>query len=335
MANITFTEGSGVNDSIFGKSQAPIRLFIEKRGESFEQASMLKELFHMGNSTHWGEKLGGMTAMDGFKPVGENGNYPTDGMQESYSKFLEHMTWKNSFSVSREMVDDGKLMDLKKQPAAFTAGYYRTRERFGAALYCGAINQTAKIRFEGKEFDVTAADGKLLFAKDHPSILKKGAQSNLFADDFSEDSLGAAESAMQDFRGDNGEVLTVAPNTILIPNDYKLKKQVFACIGADKDPATANNGFNYQFGRWNVIIWPYLNQFLKAGLKPWILMDQVYNEENGGAVWLDRTKLEVHSEVAQNDANRWKGYARFVAGFNDWRFACVGGIAGGTKLINA
>ena len=45
MAGISFTEGSGVNDSVFGKCQAPIRMFIEKRGEAFEQMSMLKHLF--------------------------------------------------------------------------------------------------------------------------------------------------------------------------------------------------------------------------------------------------------------------------------------------------
>ena len=32
MANITFIEGSGLQDSIFGKNQAPIRMFLEKRG---------------------------------------------------------------------------------------------------------------------------------------------------------------------------------------------------------------------------------------------------------------------------------------------------------------
>ena len=139
---------------------------------------------------------------------------------------------------------------------------------------------------------------------------------------------------MQDFRGDNNEVLDVSPGTILIPNDYQLKKQVFATIGADKDPATANNGFNYQFGRWSVVIWPYLNQFLSKGLKPWILLDKDYNQQKAGAVWLDRTKLEVHSKIADNDANQWNGYARFIAGFNDWRFACLGGMAGGTQLIS-
>ena len=67
MANITFTEGSGLQDSIFGKSQEPIKMFLEKRGEAFEQTSMLPELFNMGSSNHWGEKFSTMTAMDGFQ----------------------------------------------------------------------------------------------------------------------------------------------------------------------------------------------------------------------------------------------------------------------------
>lgn len=334
MANITFMEGSGVTDSVFGKSQAPIRMFLEKRAEAFEQESMLPHIFSMGTSKHWAEKFTSMTGMDGFQPVGENGDYPTDGMRESYSKTLEHMVWKDSFALSREIVDDGKLMDLKKKPAAFVSGYYRTRERFGSALYAHAINKKLTAQFSGKEFDTTSADGKCVFAADHPSILlKKGAQSNLFADAFSVDALGAAETEMQNFRGDNGEILAIAPNTIMIPNDYKLKKDVFAAIGAEKDPNSANNGFNYQFGRWTVIVNPYLNPFLAKGLSPWIIMDTDYNEENGGAVWLDRVALEVKSKIAANDANVWNGYARFIAGFNDWRFAAVGGVSGGTQLI--
>ena len=149
------------------------------------------------------------------------------------------------------------------------------------------------------------------------------------------DSLSAMETAMQDFRGDNGEVLDVTPDTIVIPNEYTLKRDVFATIGADKDPKTNNNGFNYQFGRWNVIVWPYLNQFLGTDKKPWILMDSKYNTENGGAVWLDRTNLEVKSRIDDgNDANVWSGYARFIAGFNDWRFAAVGGVTGGSTLVS-
>lgn len=338
MANITFSEASGLQDSIYGKSQAPIRMFLEKRGEAFEQQSIVKELFDVESSTHYGEKFTTMTAMEGFQPVGENGNYPMDGMQEGFSKTMEHMVWKNSFTLSREIVDDAKLMDLKKQPAAFIAGYYRTREKFGAALFGTAITGGTTTNFRGVSFATTTADNKCLFAKDHPSVLKtnKGTQSNQFSDAFSDDALAAMETAMQNFEGDNGEILDVAPDTIVIPNDYKLKKAVFAAVGADKDPDTANNGFNYTYGRWNIIVWSYLNKYITKGTSPWILMDSKYNKEVGGAIWLDRKTLEVKSRIDDgNDANVWSGYARFTAGFNDWRFAAVGGVSGGTTLVSA
>ncbi len=330
MANITFTEGSGLNDSIYGKSQQPIRLFIEKKGEAFEEQSMLPSLFYMENSNHFGEKFTALTAMEGFSPVGENGASPVDGMQETYSKFFEHMTWKDSFSLSREIVEDSKLIDLRKKPSAFVTGYYRTRERFGAALYSGAAAQQSTVTFGGQSFDVTCADGLSLFNSAHPSKTGGAQQSNVFSDSFSADALAAAECAMQNFRGDNGEILCVIPDTIVIPNNYALKSAVFSVIGADSDPGTSNNGYNFHFGRWNVVVNPYLN----AEASQWILMDSKYNQENAGAVWLDRTPLDVRSVVDDNtSANVWYGYARFIAGFNDWRFAALCGTAGGSALI--
>ena len=62
--NITFSEGSGLNDSIYGKCQAPIRMFLEQRGEQFEQQSVIKDLFLMGTSDNYGDMMTTMTAMD-------------------------------------------------------------------------------------------------------------------------------------------------------------------------------------------------------------------------------------------------------------------------------
>ena len=331
MANIIFSEGSGLNDSIYGKSQEPIKMFLEKRAEAFEAESIAKQVFSMQPSTHFGEKFTSMTAMDGFQPVGENGAYPVDGFQEGYSKFLENITWKNSFALSREIIDDANLMELRKKPQAFITSYYRTREQYAAFLLGEAISGTSAT-FRGQKCDLTGADGKSLFATDHPSKVKGGTQTNKFSNTFSAAILGAMETAMQNAKGDNGELLDVAPDTIIIPNDYALKNDVFAAIGADKSPETANNAYNYVYGRWNVIVWPYLNGYVTASNTPWILFDSKYNDTYGSAVWLDRVKLEVKSEIAANDANEWKGYARFVAGFNDWRAFAVGGITGATDI---
>ena len=331
--NIIFSESSGLNDSIYGKCQAPIRMFLEKRGEEFEQNSVLKNLFFMGKSGNYADMMTTMTAMSGFEPVGENGAYPLDGMQEGYQKLLKYQTWKDSFSVSKEMMEDGKLMDMRKQPAAFMTSYNRTRELFGAALYGAAMNGAGSVTFKGVKFDLTGADGSNLFAKEHAPKVSGDKQCNCFKDAFSVDALGKLETAMHLFRGDNDEILDVAPDTILIPEIATLKKDVFAAIGADKDPVSANNAFNYQYGRWNVIVWPYLNQFVTKGTSPWVLLDSKYNKTYGGAVWNDRVQLEVRSTIDENtDANVWRGRSRFNAAFNDWRFAAIGGVAAGNAL---
>ena len=322
MANITFSEGSGVNDSIFGSSQTAVRMLIEKRGEQFERESIVNRVFKKDKTDHWAEKYTSLTAMEGFQVAGENGAYPTDGQEEGFSKVLEAVTWKDSFSLSREIVEDSKTIDLRKKPAGFVTAYYRTREKLGAALLGGAISGSSAV-----------SDGQTLFHAAHPAKIKGEAQSNLFSDAFSADALGMLEVKMQNTRGDNDEILDVAPDTILIPNIHSLKKAVFAAIGADKDPETANNGFNYQFGRWNVIVWPYLNQFITAGTSPWVLLDSRYNQEYGSLIWLDRVPLDVRSTVDENtDANVWRGYARFTAGFHDWRGIACAGVSGAGDL---
>lgn len=335
MANVTFTYGSGVNDSIFGKVQAPIASFIEKRGEAFEQASLVKAIFSTTQSKHFGEKYGSMTAMDGFMPVGENGKHPVDGNRESYSKFLENETWKSSFSISREAMDDAVLVNLKKKPEAFISAYNRTRELYAAAILGAAVKGLTECEFRGRKYDVTGADGKKLFATDHPSILGRKSQGNVFKDSFSIKALGAVETKMQGFMDDNGDILDISPDTIIIPNDFELKNDVFEAIGSDKDPDTSNNGFNYHYGRWDIIVHPYLNQFITAGTKPWILLDSEANKRYDGAIWQDRVSLEVTSSIDEDtNANVWRGYARFVAGFSDWRPFAIGGVSTGTQLIS-
>ena len=60
-----------------------------------------------------------------------------------------------------------------------------------------------------------------------------------------------------------------------------------------------------------------------------------YNKDYGGALWFDRTGLDVKSLIDDgNDANVWHGYSRFIAGFNDFRAFACGGVTDGTQLIS-
>ena len=162
-------------------------------------------------------------------------------------------------------------------------------------------------------------------------------QSNLYKGAFSATILSKIETEMQNYTGDNGELLSVAPDTIWIPNDEALKDKVFSAIGADKEPTTANNAFNYQYGRWNIIVDPYLTLALKklgkSSEKPFFLLDSKFMDVNDCVIFQDRVKLEVRSVLDEsNDNNMWKGRARFSAGFVDWRGVAVGNISTGTDL---
>lgn len=335
MAAIIFGKMTGLNDSIYGKSEAPIKAFLEENVKAYTDMSFVEKIFKMIDSDNYAEKFSSLTSLaQGFLPVGEGGAYPKDERQEGYSKVLEHVTWKDSFTITQEMMEDSKILDLNRTGArGFTDQFMLTREKYGASLLVGAVTGTSTT-FKGMTVDCTCADGGSIFNTAHPSKTGNGAtQSNKFAGAFSAEVLGKIETKMQNFADDNGEILTVSPDTIVIPNDAGLKKSVFEVIGADKDPSTSNNGFNYQYGRWNVIVSPYLNKLIGTTDKPFFLYDSRYNEAYNGLLFCDRIPLTVSSYVDENtDNNVWKGRARFVAGCNDWRSIAVGGVTGGTAL---
>lgn len=332
MAQIIFGKMTGLNDSIYGKSEAPIKAFLEENVKAYTEKSFVETLFKMVDSDNYAEKFTSLTSMaQGFMPVGEGGAYPKDERQEGYDKVLEHETWKDSFTITQEMIEDSKILDLNRTGArGFIDAYMLTREKYGAAFLKGAISGTST-NFRGITIDCTCNDGLSLFSTAHTSITgNTGTQSNKFANTFSADNLGLVETAMQNFTDDNGDVLVVAPDTIVIDNNAAKKKAVFSAIGADKEPETANNGFNYQYGRWTIVVSPYLNGI---GDNTWFLYDSKYNDAYNGLLLCDRIPLTVTSYIDENtDNNVWKGRSRFVCGANDWREIAVAGIEGGTEL---
>lgn len=335
MAGIVFSKSSGLNDSVYGKADAPIRAFLEERVRAYKEQSLVEKLFKMVDSDNFGEQFGGMTGMaNGFQPVAEGGAYPVDETQEGYKKFLENITWKDSFAITEEMMEDNKILDINKVGVrGFIDQFHLTREKYAAQLLIGAVSGTTTT-FRGLTMDCTSNDGVALFSTAHPSKLDATkTQSNKFAGEFTAENLGKIEVAMQNIEDDNGEILTIAPTTIVIPNDHELKSKVFEVIGSDKSPETSNNGFNYIYGRWEVIVNPYLNGLISGDDKPFFIFDKNYNDNYYGLLFLDRIPLTMHSWIDNNTGNNvWNGRARFVCGANDWREIAVGGVTGGTNL---
>lgn len=333
---LTVSIGSGLNGTIYGDCQVPLKAFLESRGEAFQRESLLPYLYRMEKSRHWAERYSSETAMGDFEPVGEGGDYPKTGFEDGYFRDIVNMTFKQSFSVTQELVEDCLLGTMKQRANKLVTAYGRTREKFGRILYAGGLYGTT-VSYKGKAFACGSADGQALFSKTHPNKVNGAKQTNLYKGTFTNTLLGKIETEMQNIKGDNGELLGVAPDTIWIPNDAALKDAVFSAVGADKEPTSGNNAFNYQFGRWNIIVDPYLTAALtdlgKSSEKPFFLLDSKFIELNDGPIFQDRVPLDVKSVIDNNnDNNVWQGRARFGAGFADWRFVAVGNMSTGTDL---
>ncbi len=333
---LTVSIGSGLNGTIYGDCQVPLKAFLESRGEAFQRESLLPYLYRMEKSRHWAERYSSETAMGDFEPVGEGGDYPKTGFEDGYFRDIVNMTFKQSFSVTQELVEDCLLGTMKQRANKLVTAYGRTREKFGRILYAGGLYGST-VTYKGKTFACGSADGQALFSKTHPNKVDGAKQTNLYKGTFTNTLLGKIETEMQNIKGDNGELLGVAPDTIWIPNDAALKDAVFSAVGADKEPTSGNNAFNYQFGRWNIIVDPYLPAALtdmgKSSEKPFFLLDSKFIELNDGPIFQDRVPLDVKSVIDNNnDNNVWQGRARFGAGFADWRFVAVGNMSTGTDL---
>lgn len=316
-----FSKASGLNDSIYGKSLNPIKMFLQEQEEAYKKGSKIDEIFYVLKSDKYGEKFSSFTSKGDFVPVGENGEYPRTAQQVGYEKFIEPDTWKLSFEVTEEMLEDAKMFDVKAKAADFMLSYYRTREKFAASLLNNATATT--MTYAGVTYDITGADSLALFSAAHTSKTgNTGNQSNLSTNlAFSYDNLATVEEYMQKFTDDDGNLLNIQPDTIVIPNNARIKKLVSDVVFTDSGkPGTTDNSFNFHGERWNVVVWNQMTTPSGASYDPWMLLDSKRNQIYPSFVFLDRVPLSVRTWINdETGSNIWGGRARFGAAPVDWR----------------
>ncbi len=321
----------GMMDSFKGKSLFPIYKVINSKGEDYENnMAVLKDVFVREKHDGFGFSLVDEIGVGDFMPTDEGAQYASSTVREGFKTQREFVEWTNSIEITQTMMEDNKTSDIKRRAGIFGESEPRTREKFRALML--ANGTLPSFEWGGKTFDTTTADGKPLFSTEHINIDGSITQTNKYSNPLEKDVFGEIVARMQNTKDDKGDIIGITPNTIIIPNNHALKQTLFGIIGSDKDPKSANNEYNYLFGNWQVIVSPYLAQYLTE--EQYIIADLDYNNRAMGAVWADRITPTYDTFKTENTRNlKITGRSRYTAAFHDWRAFVIGGSNGGSTLV--
>ena len=348
---IIYNIEEAIKNSAFNVLQEPIKMILDNQTEAYENNSIISKFFVMKTTDRYMEEYRSQTSMDGFKPTEDMEVAPISDFEESYFQQYTFQIWTNSFVISKQTMEDGKLMDVDMKANAFIKGYNRTREQYAVAMIGAALGNTGNTY---EDLKITAKSGKGMdtvtgdiegerqqyFNGQHKTVqLRDGrpqiTQSNKFTatlnftdgvtPDLEEkvlDVLGQVESIMATYKDDKGNITPVEVDTIFVGQNYRLIDILTRGLKSKYGASMDGNGINTQYGKYKIVVSPYLSGIdgFKDADNGLILASSSRNREGLGAVWFDRKPLEVRSyKDDKTEANVWAGRARWGAGFGDFR----------------
>ena len=329
---VTFSKHGGLNDEAWKVIDTELSMVIQDTDtEKNKDDELVKTLFNVKTSKKFGEKQGSMTEFGNFVEVPEGDNAIQDDVQMGFSKLIEHTQFIKGFTCTREAKDDGDIDMMKIAAANFVRAYKRSRAQFASDAL---VSEGATFLYGGKSYDKTTGDGKGLFATDHLGK-KTGVptQCNVFTTALTtSEQLYKLANIGRNFKNQSGNVMGYTFDTIIIPgNTPALEDLIKRLLHSDQVVGSNFNDINTQKGNWKLVVnhrWE-----AAAGTAPYILMSSEAQRELNAGVFFDRVALDVANEVDINSRNlKWSGYARWSAGFYDWRAYIMGGAQNGQSL---
>lgn len=314
---------------------------VEEDANKSQDDAIVSALANEKKSNRFGEKGITIGGLDNFAVKAESANAAEDSLEEGYDKIITHYSFAKSVVLSKELADDNNVDLMRVRARSLVKAYKRTRAQYitdvitkSVMTSSAAYNTT--MTFGGQSgIDITTPDGMSLFNNAHPLHSDKTVkQSNIFTNAFGSnaDILNVLANKMRNFTDENGNVLGIVADTIVIPGNVPdLEDTIKKIIGSDGEVGTNYNDINTQRGKWKLVIdhlWT-----VSGAAKPYIIMSSEANKDLMGTMFYNRLGLDVKSEVKTESRNLlYNGFSRWSAGFYNWRHMIMGGAAYGTTL---
>ena len=155
---IIFNIDRAIADSSFNVLGLSIPMLLENQVEEFQKGSKIDKLFVNKSLQGYSQSYHTSVTHGGFRPSEDMEIAKLHDWEDSYGKTFTAQTWKDSFAISQEAMEDNKDLEINKKVKDFGTNYGRTREEYCAATAAGAL--VPSYAYGGKRFSVSSIDSK-------------------------------------------------------------------------------------------------------------------------------------------------------------------------------
>jgi len=278
-----------------------LRTIFNVQRDALAAASKIPMLFGAGTSSKAVEYFLGMGGMGDWAEY--KGAIEYDDMEQGWRTTLTNVPYVKGFQIERELVDDDQYNVINQRPANLAISAMRTREKHAASVFNNA--------FSGSYLggDAIALCGA------HPySPGNATTQANNGTTALSYAAVDSTRQLMRAFVDDRGELVSVMPDTLLVPPELEETAWAIWRTTNKVDTADAHANFISGFVR-QVVVWDYLTD-----ANNWFLIDSTLAKQQ--LHWLDRIPLEFAMDPTSdfNLVAKYRGYMRYTYGWSDFRW---------------
>lgn len=239
-----------------------------------------------------------------IKPEGTSITY--DSMSQGLTTRYTHVAYGKGFIVTREAIDDNQYKSKALSGTRRLARSFRqTKENVGANVYNRGFSSS-----------YLGADGKVLFATDHPTA-GGGTFSNTQATaaDLSEASLEDMIIQIGSTKDEAGLTIQLQARSLHIP--INLQFEAARILKSTGQNDTANNAINALRAMNIFKTEPKVNNYF-SDTDAWF----VRTDADNGMMFFQRIAAEFANDNDFDTYNlKFKGYERYIAGWTDARGA--------------
>ena len=242
------------------------------------------------------------TPFDQYKDQGTVGQLD---FNKGYSTRFTSEEYPADIIVERKLVDDDQYGIVNTWAQRSAMAFDQKQEQEAADVFNNAFDAT----------NYAGTDGQSLCDGAHPASPSDTGTtfSNSGTSALTAASVEATRILMMATTDDAGNKMNLIPNILLVPP--ALEATALEIVMSSQNPSNANNTYNPQYQRWQVVPWQFLSDS-----NNWFMIDSVAMAMS--LFWFPRVEFGLDSSgMKMNQVQiTYPLYARYTYGYSDWRW---------------